>query len=186
MPAPDTETTRMNIQGQVVHLRTIDAEDLARIRGWINREDISSFMGIRTPVSAMEQKSWYEALQRSQDKKVFAIVRTVDSLHIGNVSIDHISARDRNARLTIFIGEEDFRGKGYGRDAVMATLEYGFQSLGLNKVYLIVHEENDRAIRLYERCGFKREGFLREQECIGGEYVNKYFMGILRREFQKQ
>jgi RimJ/RimL family protein N-acetyltransferase len=59
-----------------------------------------------------------------------------------------------------------------------------FSQLGLNKVYLDVWEENQRAIKCYLKCGFKEEGVLREHVRKDGRYHNKVIMSVLRQEWE--
>jgi RimJ/RimL family protein N-acetyltransferase len=62
-------------------------------------------------------------------------------------------------------------------------LRFGFLEMNLNCIYLDVFENNPRAISCYEKCGFKREGALRERVYKNGKYLNEFKMSILKREF---
>ena len=57
------------------------------------------------------------------------------------------------------IGNKDFWDRGYGTEAVRLLLRFGFLTLNLNNIRLTVHSFNERAIRCYEKCGFKRCGY---------------------------
>lgn len=57
--------------------------------------------------------------------------------------------------------------------------------MNMHRVYLHVYDFNERAIRCYEKCGFKKEGLIREAVYKHGRYVNEYIMGILEEEFRK-
>ena len=58
-----------------------------------------------------------------------------------------------------------------------------FEKMNLNRVYLRVFENNSRAIRVYERCGFQKEGVLREDHYAGGRYYNTLVMALLKHEY---
>ena len=45
--------------------------------------------------------------------------------------------------------------KGYGTEALKRSVEYGFQDLGLRRIYLAVYVNNPRAVHVYEKCGFR-------------------------------
>jgi len=172
-------------KGEITLIRPLGEFDLERVRQWINSDNETAYyLGIDTPLTRQRQKIWYHDLIRSQDKKVFAILHKDENVHIGNISIDSISRRDGNARLTIFIGEKSQRGQGMGKDALTSFLHYCFTTLKLHRIYLIVHSNNRRALKLYKRIGFRQEGLLREHECYDGVYVDKIFMGILKKEFE--
>ncbi|MCS4515774.1 GNAT family N-acetyltransferase [Clostridium botulinum] len=59
-------------------------------------------------------------------------------------------------------GEEEARGKGYGTQVTELVLNFAFKELNLHRIHLTVLEYNHRAIKLYEKVGFRREGTYRE------------------------
>lgn len=173
------------IEGKRIILRKLEEEDLLRMLEWINDSEIAYLVGIDQPISRDEQKKWYQGLLEDQTKRVFAIEFKEDKKHIGNISLDTIDWRNRNARLTIFIGEKSLRNQGIGHDVLSTFLNYCFNHLNLNRIYLLVHEDNQPAIRLYEKCGFKKEGLLRNHEYYYGKYINKIVMGLFKSEFEE-
>lgn len=173
----------MIIMSDRVLIRELEEGDLARVLEWINDEEIAYYMGIRHRVTWPEQQAWYRRLKKDSSKQVFAILLKEELRHVGNISLDNINLIDQNARLTIFLGDKSLYGKGLGRDALKAFLGYCFRQLKLHRVYLIVHEENERAIRLYSRCGFATEGLFREHEFYQGRFINKLLMGLLAQDF---
>jgi RimJ/RimL family protein N-acetyltransferase len=90
----------------------------------------------------------------------------------------------RHAEFAILIDAAQ-KGKGYGKEACYKTLEFGFRNLGLNKIYLKVRTDNSSAIRIYETCGFKVEGTIREDVYKQGKFADQFYMGILFSEFEK-
>jgi len=64
----------------------------------------------------------------------------------------------------------DFRDQGLGRVILELFLEWAVKAPGIKKVCLEVNAGNERAIRLYERFGFEREGYLKKSvsDCKGG------------------
>ncbi|HIC94568.1 MAG TPA: N-acetyltransferase, partial [Anaerolineae bacterium] len=64
-------------------------------------------------------------------------------------------------------------------------LGFAFREMNLHRVYLSVHDYNERAIRCYEKCGFRHEGRLREALFRDGRYHDELMMGILREEFEE-
>jgi RimJ/RimL family protein N-acetyltransferase len=78
-------------------------------------------------------------------------------------------------------------GNGYGTEAELALLEFGFQELGLFRVSMICEPENIGSWRLMEKCGMRREG----HETLGGwsskrnKRVDQYQYAILKEEWEK-
>ena len=85
----------------------------------------------------------------------------------------------------IFLGKP-FWNKGYGTDAMKTLVNFIFNEMSLNKIRLFVFEFNKRAVRSYEKSGFKVEGTLREQIFRNGKFYDVYVMGILRREWKEK
>ena len=58
-------------------------------------------------------------------------------------------------------------------------LRYGFEELGLHRIYLRAIEGNERAVKSYENAGFVKEGFLRDDVVIDGKYVSVTWMAAI-------
>ena len=81
------------------------------------------------------------------------------------------------------IGDKRNYDKGYGTEATKLMLNHAFNNLNLNRIYLKVLEDNPRAIKIYDKCGFKKEGVLRSAVYKNGSYKNLIIMSILKEEF---
>jgi RimJ/RimL family protein N-acetyltransferase len=86
--------------------------------------------------------------------------------------------------LGIVIGEKSRWGQGYGQEAVKLLLDYGFSLLNLNSVMLGTFSFNQRALRCYEKVGFKMIGRRRDARIIAGEKHDMILMDILAEEFE--
>lgn len=102
---------------------------------------------------------------------------------IGIARLDDVNETDRNARFAIGIWLPENWGKGFGTDAARLVLKYGFEMLGLHRIDLIVLVMNKRAIRSYEKAGFKQEGVLRERASIDGRWEDDILMSMLEQEY---
>lgn len=114
----------------------------------------------------------------------FAIRTLADDRLIGFVALFSIEWNNQSGVLAIGIGETDYRGKGYGTDALELALYYAFNELNLYRVGLDVIGNNARAIHAYEKVGFKREGAMRASLFRDGQRVDRVLMGILLPEWQ--
>ncbi len=113
-------------------------------------------------------------------------IRTLDDDRlIGFVELV-VTWNHQTAWVGIGIGEADYRGKGYGSDALRVAVSYAFRELGLYRVSLGVFAYNQRAIRAYEKVGFVHEGALRGAIFRDGQHWDNLFMGILRPEWEAQ
>jgi RimJ/RimL family protein N-acetyltransferase len=117
----------------------------------------------------------------------FFMIRSLeDDRLLGETGLDDVEWNHGESFVGISIGEKEFWGKGYGTDALQVLLQYAFNELNLHRVSLTVFEYNPRAIRSYEKVGFKIEGRERKFLERGGERWDMLYMGILRQEWQSR
>ncbi len=140
--------------------------------------------GIPYPVTV---ESVRERAQKERDTSKsgeFAILLNDGGEYIGNISYHSVDWKNRNCEIALGIGNEENLNRGLGTEAIGLLLDFLFNEMNLHRVTLDVYDFNERAIRCYEKCGFKKEGFIREAVYKHGRYINLYVMGILREEFK--
>jgi RimJ/RimL family protein N-acetyltransferase len=104
---------------------------------------------------------------------------------IGTCAIMHPDMRNRHAELSIVIGDRAYWSKGFGTLIMKQLLQWGFEGLNLERLYLHVFAFNTRAIGLYEKMGFTKEGTLRNMVYRDGQYHDVYAYGLLREEWMR-
>ena len=109
------------------------------------------------------------------------ICETETDAPVGSVYVRDIDHAHKKAEYGIFIGDPGARGKGYGTAAARLMIQYCFEELGLLRLFLRVYADNFAAIRSYEKAGFEREAYLREDVYINGQYRDIVLMGILNK-----
>jgi len=169
--------------GERIYLRPLEEGDLDRCHRWINDSGILARLGRRTPMSRAMEREWLAAQYKSDRDLSMAIVVSDGDRHIGNCGFNEIDYHNRSGVFGILIGERDAWGKGYGPEATRLVLDYGFSELNLHRISLRVHTDNERAIRAYEKAGFRREGVLRESYYRHGVYHDTLIMAILASEW---
>jgi RimJ/RimL family protein N-acetyltransferase len=135
--------------------------------------------------SAKAIKEWLEKNEENNAANTYEFnLRTLeDDRLIGFVGLDGIDWAHGESWVGIGLGEREFWGKGYGTDAMRLIQRYAFDELNLRRVSLGVFEYNTRAIRSYEKAGFKHEGRQREIVHREGRRWDMLIMGILREEW---
>lgn len=122
------------------------------------------------------------------DLHVFAVVARANLEPIGYLQVAMVDRFHRSCELGIILGERRAWGKGLGGEAIEAALGYCFLDLDLHRVGAEIFAINPRSVRLFERCGFVREGVLRDKvvkEVAGAlRPVDVYLYGLLRREWR--
>lgn len=120
----------------------------------------------------------------SGDRIDFMIVMKETDELLGEVVLNEIDSINRSANIRIGIQGTQHRGKGYGTEAMVQMLRYGFESMKLHRIHLGVYTFNPRAIRVYEKIGFQREGIQRDALYMDGEFHDMLTMAILEEEFR--
>jgi UDP-4-amino-4,6-dideoxy-N-acetyl-beta-L-altrosamine N-acetyltransferase len=161
-----------------VELTSLQAEDSSLLFTWINDQALVELSAPFRPVSQAEHDVWFEQIRQRQDVRIFGIRE--EGRLVGSCQLHSIHPVHRSAELQIRIGSDEARGRGVGREALRQLLRYGFEELDLHRIYLHVFVTNERAIRAYERAGFRREGILREAALIDGAWIDVVLMAVLR------
>ena len=162
-----------------IYLRLMTYEDTDRIIGWRNSDGVRGHFIYREPFTREGHESWIRNMVETGKAVQMMICDIHGDEPLGSVYIRDIDRKHRKAEYGIFIGVESARGRGIGTAAAELMLEYGFREEGLHRVYLRALADNARAIRSYEKAGFVREGLLREDVCIDGEFRDIVWMAAL-------
>lgn len=174
----------MFIKGEKVLLRAIELSDADILRDMINDEEIEQMMwGYSFPVAKHQQLKWIENL--SGEKSTFRAMIDADGMTVGTAILSDIDMRSGTAEIHIKLAKASERGKGYGTDAVSALLRYAFNELRLNCIYCRVKEDNIASQKMFEKCGFIKEGCLRARVYRQGRYYDFYEYSVLKSEYNK-
>ena len=162
-----------------IYLRLMTHDDTDRIVAWRNSETVRKNFIYQEPFTREGHESWIKNMVETGKVVQMVICETADDKPLGSVYIRDIDRQHNKAEYGIFIGEESARGRGVGTAAARLMLEYCFREEKLHRVYLRAFASNAGAIRSYEKAGFTREGFLRDDVCIDGEYRDIVWMAAI-------
>jgi RimJ/RimL family protein N-acetyltransferase len=170
------------LTGGKVRLRPVEERDLPNFVKWLADPELTRWLAaVDSPPTLDEEYEWYEGKRSDPDSVMWAI-ETLDGRLAGNVEL-RLTPRARRAEMGIAIQDKSRWGQGLGTEAVRLVLDYAFTELDLNRVELTTDEDNARALRCYEKCGFLREGLLRAYRLRHGVPVNMVAMAVLREEW---
>ncbi len=173
----------MSLVGKSVTLRPVQVEDFQKIVEWTNYPEIQSYCEGDYPTSLEECDDWHRRSRSNRYQERFAI--SFKNNIIGDIELDQITWRSGDAELRIRIGEQALWDRGLGTDAITCLLVHAFMHMNLNRIYLKVYVDNLRAIRCYQKVGFRKEGRLRRNnpEVAFREII---LMRVLKREFLRR
>ncbi len=171
--------------GPRVRLTALRPEDTPAVVRWYEDSDFTRHYDAEPafPRTSARLQTYLTDASKAENGYIFGIrLHHSDDL-IGLIELDSILWSSRASWLAVGIGEAAYRGQGYGGEALGLMLRFAFHEINLHRVQLSVFSYNERAIRLYERLGFMREGVMREFLQRDGQRFDLLVYGLLAREW---
>lgn len=164
-------------------LRPITKNDTDLILKWRNNDQVKKFFIFQNDLTIKQHKKWLK--EHIKEKKAYQFIIEVKEKKtpIGSVYIRDVDLKNLKAEFGIFIGNNDYRGCGLGTVATKSILDFAFNELNLNKVYLRVFSDNKKAINVYRKVGFLQEGLFKKEVKINNVFHDIVFMGILKENY---
>ena len=151
---------------------------------WFNDKEVTRYNSHGERVMTRKDiEEYVEKVQDSEAYAVFAII-TKDGVHIGNISLQKIDAKNNNAELGIILGEKGYWGKGLASEAARMLLMYGFEMRGFHRIWCGTSVKNIPMQKLALKLGFVEEGIRKEAMLKNGEFVDIIEYGLLQKDFK--
>ncbi|ANY72090.1 GNAT family N-acetyltransferase [Paenibacillus ihbetae] len=178
----------MLFQSERLVCRKMTMEDAEQYHAWRNDLEVMQSTSPFLDTYTMEETRDFmqHVILGSASSKSYLLLLKESGKPIGIMSLIHIDLKNRNAECILDIGDKDCWGQGYGAEAMRLLLDYAFLEMNLHRLGLRVFSFNQRAIRLYEKVGFTREGSARQSLFRGGSLHDVIYMGILQNEYVKK
>lgn len=171
------------IRGTRVKLRHIEAHELDNVIQLLNDIQLRGEFLRTAMVSPSRIRQEYTASGlASESSERLLIVNEHDAI-IG--TIDHFTTVPYSTarEIGIFIFDPLARRKGYATEAMRLLITYLFESSTINRVEVRMDTRNVASEQLALRCGFTKEGTLRQSMFVRGAYVDTYLYALLRQEW---
>ena len=166
-----------------ISIRRFKKRDIPKKVEWINDPANNRYLHYDLPLRVDKTEEWFDRNRDRTDR--YDAVIEADGVPVGTIGLLSIDQKNSKAEYYIAMGETDYKGRGVAREASLLLLAYGFEQLGLNRIYLYTETENASAQRLFERLGFQREGCLKGDVFSRGHYADRYVYGIMREDWRK-
>ncbi len=171
------------ILGQTFYLRSLCVSDSSpTYLSWLNNSEINQFLEVRfkPPQTLIDLKTFIINCSESKDTLLLGIFLRDTDVHIGNVKFGRINARHKTADVGFLIGDKTLWGKGYASQAIRLACDFGFTSLGFEKITAGAAAQNKGSQKALLNAGFTLEGVLRAQSIIGCTRQDGYLYGRLK------
>lgn len=170
------------MDGERISFYPVEEDDLERLRDIINHPDVWRWVSVVEPKSLDDEQAFLEHVRES-DQSTFLAVHGDEA--VGTVELRPGADQDRNAELGIML-DPDLHGDGLGTEAVGLMVRYGFETLGLHRIWARTDERNAAMQRVFKKCGFTHEGAQREHRYADGTYHDMEIYGLVRDEWDGQ
>ncbi|MEO8447948.1 MAG: GNAT family protein [bacterium] len=175
------------LAGDKIYLSPISREDISEeYVSWLNDKEVCSENSHATfPNTYSKTLAYIKSVENSSTDIVFAIRSKKNDDHIGNISLQNINRINRSGEVAILIGNKNYWNKGIGSEAYKLIIEYGFNTLNLNRIASGQTLTNKGMISVCEKSGMKKEGILREVMFKNGRYLDAVIYSILLKDYRK-
>ncbi|MDE2593756.1 MAG: spermidine N1-acetyltransferase [Burkholderiales bacterium] len=164
----------------VLRLRPLEREDLRFVHELDNNETVMHYWFEEPYEAFVELCDLYDKHIHDQSERRF--IAEFGQERVGLVELVEINHIHRRAEFQIIIAPVH-QGKGYATEATLLAMDYAFMVLNLYKLFLIVDCENERAVKVYTKLGFKEEGCLIDEFFVDGEYRDVLRMAMFQPQY---
>jgi RimJ/RimL family protein N-acetyltransferase len=171
----------MDLVGLKVRLRPLALQDLSQLAIWNDDAELQYLVDCDLAINATDLERWYRNNVPDRSYQIYAIENLQGEM-IGDLELDHICWQTRQAELRIRIGAKQYWGRGYGNEAISLVLAYYMTQKRFTRIYLKVYQFNRRAIRCYQKNGFRPIGLLRRNNS---EWKDIILMEITNDQYHK-
>ena len=169
------------ICGKYTGLRAIERADLPQLLAWRNRPEYRRYFREYREISPEMQNAWFEKSVIGDPSTImFAIVELGSGRLLGACGLCYINWINRNADFSIYLGADDlYIDAVLASDAAYQLMQYGFEELGLHRLWSEIYEFDEAKRTLFDTLGFSLDGRHRETLWSEGCWHDSLFYACL-------
>lgn len=175
------------LKGRKVYLEAVGAEDLELLRMWRNNPEYRKYFREYREISKDMQKKWFETKVLNDPATIMFSIKKEDTKELlGCCGLCYINWIHRNSDLSLYIGWKDsyIDQEGYAKESCKLLFKYGFNELGLKKIWTEIYEFDNSKNDLYRSLGFHEDGRLRKQYFYNGKWWDSFLLSLLSDEYK--
>lgn len=175
------------IQTERLLIKKLDSQIMNEIFELNNDDEIKKILGV-TDEEFIRQKKIYQKGYESYNQKMlnFQIVEKESDTIIGNCGFHSWNPQHHRAEVGYALNSDEFKNKGFMKEALQKVIEYGFQELDLNRIEALIDENNTPSKKLLEYFGFTKEGVVRGHYLVDGVFEDSVLYSLLKSEYIKK
>lgn len=160
----------MLLKNEILELKPLSLDELnGPYVSWLNDKEVCKYNSHGESIYTKEMAALFIAsIQNNPSCEVYAVYCAKS--HIGNISLQNINYKNKNAEIALLFGEKKFWGKGYATQASKMLIKRAFEELGLHRIYFGTHIDNIGMQRVGEKLGFQKEGVFKDAQYKNGKF----------------
>ena len=162
---------RSSLKSNIVTIRKFEEKDIPNKIKWINDSANNQYLHYDIPLNEVKTRTWFIENQNRKDR--YDAVIECDGIPVGIIGL--LSIENGKAEYYITMGESKYKGKGVAKQASILLLDYGFNVLRLNEIYLYTEVDNIAAQKLFEKCGFVQRDKEKNSATNQGKSVDRFY-----------
>jgi len=173
------------LKGDLVGLRAIERNDLTQLLNWRNRPEYRIYFREYRELGMEFQNLWFEkTVTGSPNTIMFAVEELKKPRLLGACGLCYIDWINRNADFSIYIGADNlYIDDKFAPDAARTMARYGFNEIGLHRLWAEIYDFDRPKKKLFESLGFTLEGCHRQTHWSEGKWHDSLFYSVLENEF---
>lgn len=184
-PTPSPRIPRL-LETKRIYLRPFESTDIDTYFPGLFDAEMRRLTGTQNSFTRTQVERYIENAAQDDSRLMLLIALQENDQVIGEIALMDMHTKNRSAHIRIAIDHTEHQGKGYGSEALLLMLDYGFGICNLHRIELEVYAFNQRAIRTYEKLGFQREGLRRDALYYNHQYHDAIQMSMLENEFRER
>ncbi len=166
-----------------ISLRKLELTDAEPMLEWMTDPDIYKNMQYDPEAQNLEKCRTFIRNSWEDRENLHCAITNRQQEYLGTVSLKNIDRKNKNAEFAIALCPKAM-GKGVSASALREIMKKAFEEQNLNKVYLYVRSDNQRAVAFYKKNHLTYEGCFAEHLCVAGEYKDIYWFSLRKKEYE--
>lgn len=169
------------LNGRLTALRAIEEGDLAQLLAWRNRPDLRRYFREYRELNSTQQRAWFDCkVNGDPATRMFSVVDVQTGRLLGACGLCYIDSVNRTADFSLYLGADDlYIDERLAPDAAITLIRYGFEELGLNRLWSEIYAFDAPKAALFERLGFALDGRHRQTHWAEGAWHDSLYFSLL-------
>lgn len=177
MSLADYITNKPIIETERLTVRPLQPTDIPVLKEWMPDKSLYTYWGKGPGKTDKNPELLFTKVEKPTKSFHLGIVMKENQKAIGELWV-YLIEKDRMGKVAIRLSNE-YHGKGIAHEALMAVTRFCFENTELQRLWTDVDIRNTASIQLLEKCGFQREGQIRQGKMVS-TWCDYYIYGLLK------